>query len=150
MFLIKFWPSKWKHVILEMFFSPTFLFGLYLDRTFKICPIDLNRTLWHLLVENINTHIPLSLFSILNTHFTSKLMTHDKRVSWFLLWHPNCECTQIVMHLLPNTLRFFKWLFVLAKPTRWMQKMLWYKSFWMLVVLITNKACSSSQWNWLQ
>jgi hypothetical protein len=36
MFSIGFWHSKWKYVILECLnISPTFLFGLYLNRTFK-------------------------------------------------------------------------------------------------------------------
>jgi hypothetical protein len=40
--LVGFWHSKSKYVILEHLSSPTFLFGLYLNKTFKICSIDLN------------------------------------------------------------------------------------------------------------
>ncbi len=64
-FLIGFWHSKWKYVILECQNSLTFLLGSYLNKTFKICSIDLNNSLQHLLVESLNIHILLSLFSIL-------------------------------------------------------------------------------------
>jgi hypothetical protein len=87
------------HVILEIFFSPTFLFGLYLNMTFKMCPIDLNHPLQHLLVENINIHIPFSLFSILKHSICFK--THDtwqKGVMVLIvtpqLWmHPNSDAS---------------------------------------------------------
>jgi hypothetical protein len=41
MFLKGFWYSKWKYVILGSL-TPTYLFSLYLNMTFKICSIDLN------------------------------------------------------------------------------------------------------------
>jgi hypothetical protein len=45
MFLIGFWHSKWKYAILECQSNPTFFFGLYLNKTLKICSIDLNHSL---------------------------------------------------------------------------------------------------------
>jgi hypothetical protein len=45
MFLVGFWHSKWKYIILEMSCGPTFLFGLYLNKPFKICWIELNGSL---------------------------------------------------------------------------------------------------------
>jgi hypothetical protein len=40
--LIGSWHSKSKYVISKHISSLTFLFGLYLNKTFKICSIDLN------------------------------------------------------------------------------------------------------------
>jgi hypothetical protein len=50
-------------------------FGLYLNMTFKICSIDLNHALQYLVVENLNIHIPFSLFNISKHSFCFK--THD-------------------------------------------------------------------------
>ncbi len=41
MFLIGFWHSE-RNVIMECLNSLTFLFSLYLNKTFKICSIDWN------------------------------------------------------------------------------------------------------------
>ncbi len=97
-----------------------FLFGLYLNNTFKICSIDLNNSLKHLLVESLKIHIPLSLFNILEYSFCQLVLivgfkTQDKWVSCFLLWYFNCECTHqfffifcfCVLHNIHNILLSF-------------------------------------------
>jgi hypothetical protein len=54
-FLIRFWHFKQEYIILEMSYCLAFLFGLYLNKTLKICSIDLNHSSTY---QPIHTYLP--------------------------------------------------------------------------------------------
>jgi hypothetical protein len=62
--LLRLWHSKWKIVIMEMFWSHVFLYGLCFNRRSKICLINFFQILQHFMVEWLNIHGILSLFHI--------------------------------------------------------------------------------------
>jgi hypothetical protein len=107
MFLIGFWHSKWNYVIQELSYILVIFFGLYLNMTFKICSIDLNHALQHLVVEKLNIHIPFSLFNISKHSFCFKIHDIGQKGVMVLIVVPQ-QWMQLEINL-ANQLQVFFW-----------------------------------------
>jgi hypothetical protein len=81
--LKKNWHSKRQTIIMTMSWHFAFLIGLYFNRALKKNSIISYQPFLHLLVEGLNIHIHLLLFSISKNSFC--FGTYDKTRSWFLL-----------------------------------------------------------------
>ncbi len=73
--------------------SPHFVELMQCFQIFFIKKVVLIRTMKLILLIKKLHFKGLDLRKMYRRHLASRIKTHDKKVSWFLLWYPNHECT---------------------------------------------------------